>query len=58
MPSPPQETASPSMMQERARRRASASTEAHMFVDFAGDHTEAVVLDLVQPLPAGGRLWG
>jgi hypothetical protein len=50
-------------MQERARRRASASTisgkrsvrslpgpaiEAHTFADFAGDDAEAIVLDLVQ----------
>jgi len=58
-------------MQERERSLASASTmrgkrsvrllpglavKLHPLVVLAGNHPEAVVLDLVQPLGAGGRL--
>ena len=34
------------------------AVEPHPRALLAGDHTEAVVLDLVQPLLAGGRLRG
>ena len=73
IPSSLHATASPSMMQARERRRASASTisgkrpvrsfappaaELHAVAALVGDHAEAVVLDLVQPQLAGGRLRG
>ena len=64
--------ASPSMMQERERSRASASTikwepcgqvvagtavEPHSGVLLAGDDPEAIVLDFMQPYSAGRRPW-
>src|SRR5262249_27781317 len=65
-----QATASPSMMQERERRRANVSTmsgkrrvrslpgrlEPHLRASLTGNDAEAVVLDLVQPLAAGGQI--
>jgi hypothetical protein len=73
MPSGPTATASPSMMQERDRNPAIASTssgnrgvrslpwsavEPHPFVGLTRDEAETVVLDFVHPGVAGGRLRG
>jgi hypothetical protein len=72
-PSSPQATASPSMVQERERSRASdsaisleavhqvvpqAAVEPHPCAVLSGDDAEAVVLDFVQPLAAGRQLVG
>src|SRR5262245_4809141 len=61
------------MMQERERRRANVSTisgkrrgevvaraavEPHLRASLAGNDAEAVMLDLMQPLAAGGQLIG
>ena len=72
-PLSPQATASPSMMQDREakagkslsdqREAASrvivgAAVEPHVVAILAGDNPEAIVLDFVQPLVAGGQLVG
>jgi hypothetical protein len=61
------------MMQDRERSRAQGlhdqreakcqviagpTVEPHLGAVLPGDHAKAVVLDLVQPQPAGGRRWG
>jgi hypothetical protein len=71
MPSSPQATASPSMMQDRGRQPREAlndereaigqvitgpAVELHPLAVLAGDHPKAVVLDFVQPLLTGRRL--
>ena len=66
-----QATASPSMMQERERKRANVSTisgkrwvrslpaiEPHLRAVLAGNDAEAVVLVFVQPLAAGRQFIG
>ena len=69
MPFPSHATASPSMMQERERSRAKASTisgkrrsghcrggcRAARGLLLARDDPEAVVVDLMQPQPTDGR---
>ena len=60
MPSSPQATATPSMMQLQALRRVVSrpACRAAPLVLLASNDSEAVVLDLVQPAFTGGRTLG